>query len=290
MAIKIEMLRCFCTVAQTGNLNEAADRLGRTQSALSMTLRQLEEHLGKKLFEGERKNRLSPLGEQVFELAQKQLHQFDDTVQSIEMSARTPNALIRLVSVPSVAALTFPVVVSAMTEQHPHLRLELRDTDSRQVMDALANGTADIGIASGHFPLKGVQSEPLFEDSFGIVCASQHPLAKQEPRPSIEDVSKAPLIRNSLCDQIETPALQDAFDRAGLVIHNTHSLLAMVRTGKWITVLPRTVVQFMPDNLVFRTIDGLQASRQVHLYSRERTRHRDITQEIATVIRAIDWA
>ena len=48
MAIKIEMLRCFCTVAQTGNLTEAADRLGRTQSAVSMTLKQFESHLGKK--------------------------------------------------------------------------------------------------------------------------------------------------------------------------------------------------------------------------------------------------
>ena len=55
------MLRCFCTVAQTGNLAEASNRLGRTQSALSMTLKQFEDHLGKKLFEGERKNRLTPM-------------------------------------------------------------------------------------------------------------------------------------------------------------------------------------------------------------------------------------
>ncbi len=77
MSIKIEMLRCFCTVAQTGNLAEAADRLGRTQSAVSMTLKQLEDHLGKKLFEGERKTHLSPLGRQVFDLALKQVRQFD---------------------------------------------------------------------------------------------------------------------------------------------------------------------------------------------------------------------
>ena len=71
MAIKIEMLRCFCAVAQSGNLSEAADRLGRTQSAVSMMLKQFENHLGKKLFLGERKNHLTALGEQVLEMAQK---------------------------------------------------------------------------------------------------------------------------------------------------------------------------------------------------------------------------
>ena len=62
MTIKLELFRYFCAVAETGNLAEAADRLGRTQSALSMSLKQLEEHLGKKLFDGERKSQLSPLG------------------------------------------------------------------------------------------------------------------------------------------------------------------------------------------------------------------------------------
>lgn len=61
MAIKIEMLRCFATVAQTGNLAEAAAYLGRTQSAVSMTLKQLEENLGQRLFKSDRKNRLTPL-------------------------------------------------------------------------------------------------------------------------------------------------------------------------------------------------------------------------------------
>ena len=41
--IKIEMLRCFSAVARSGNLADAAARLGRTQSAVSMTLKQLED-------------------------------------------------------------------------------------------------------------------------------------------------------------------------------------------------------------------------------------------------------
>jgi len=63
--VKIETLIYFCVVAESGNLADAADQLGRTQAALSMSIKQLEAQLGKKLFDGERKSQLSPLGEQV---------------------------------------------------------------------------------------------------------------------------------------------------------------------------------------------------------------------------------
>ena len=63
MAIKIEMLRCFRAVADHGSLAEAARTLVRTPSAVSMMLKQFEEHVGAALFESARKSRLTPLGE-----------------------------------------------------------------------------------------------------------------------------------------------------------------------------------------------------------------------------------
>ena len=98
-----------------------------------MTLKHFESHLGKKLFVGERKNHLSALGEQVFEMSQKQVRQFDQTVQSIEAAAHSANGLIRIASVPSVAALVFPSVLEHMTRRFPGLKVELRDTDTQQV-------------------------------------------------------------------------------------------------------------------------------------------------------------
>ena len=61
MAIKLEMLRYFVEVAKTGNLSQAAERLGRSPSALSMMLKQFEEHLGAPLFETDRKSNLTLL-------------------------------------------------------------------------------------------------------------------------------------------------------------------------------------------------------------------------------------
>ena len=289
MTIKIEMLRCFATVAQTGNLAEAASRLGRTQSALSMTLKQLEQHLGQRLFESERKNRLTPLGEQVFELAQKQLQRFDTTVKAIETSAKSPRGLIRVASVPSVAGLVFPSVIRTMNHRYPDLNIELRDTDSRLVIDALVQGQADIGIASGQHELNGVRQSPLFSDRFGLICAPGHPLAQQTPTPTIQQVASAGFVRNNLCSLIETPEFQTAFADAKVTVHNTMSLVAMVRTGAWVSVLPQTVVQIMPSDLVFRPIADLSDQRHVSLFLRERSPYLHFIEELGQLITKFVW-
>lgn len=289
MAIKIEMLRCFCTVAQSGTLAEAAARLGRTQSAISMTLKQFEAHLGERLFETERKNRLTPVGAQVFELALKQLRQFESTVQAIETSARSPQGLIRIASIPSVAGLVFAPVSDVMTRRHPDLKLELRDADTAQVLDALVQGQADIGIGSGRHSLNNMRRTLLFRDRFGLISARDHPLAMQAAPPTINDVTANGFMRNNLCATIRTPEFQAAIATAPVTVHNTLSLVTMMRSRNWVTVLPQSVVQIMPRDLVFRPIEDLPEHRAVYLYVRERGPFAELVSAFETLISEFDW-
>ena len=289
MAIKIEMLRCFATVARTGNLAEAALRLGRTQSAVSMTLKQLEENLSQRLFESDRKNRLTTLGEQVLGLAQIQLKQFDYTIEAIETCARSPNGLIRIASIPSVAAQVFPSAIEALTARHPGLRVELRDTDTGQVLDALVRGQADIGIVSGRHALNDIRQATMFSDDYGLLCAPDHPLALQKQALTIDQISSAAFIRNRLLDLIETPAFQEAIAGSRIAVHNTMSLVAMVRTGTWVTVLPRSVVQFMSPDLAFRPIADLTDLREVSLLMREKPLFPQFSEELWQILIGFDW-
>lgn len=290
MSIKLETLRTFCTVAQTGNLAEAANRLGRTQSAVSMTLKHFEEHLGRKLFQGERKAQLSALGEQVFEQAVKQVREYDETIQGIESAAQSRHGQIRIASVPSVAAVVFPAVTDHMTRRFPGLKIELRDTHTAQILDALLTGRADIGIASGRHALNGVEAIPLFCDQFGLISSAEHPLALSPQQPTLEDVVTPRFVRNALCDLIQTPAFLEAVTKSDVTIQNTLSLIAMVQTGGWVTILPQTVTRFLPDGTVFRPIADLPDQRDVYLYIRTRTAHATITQDCAEFIQSRDWS
>ncbi len=284
MAIKIEMLRAFNHVAQTGNLSEAANRLGRTQSAISMTLKQLEDHLGEKLFEGERKNRLTPLGEQVFALAQQELQNFDATVRQIETSARSPSGLLRIASIPSTAGIMVPKAVEQLTDRHDGLKIDIRDTDTDMVIDSLVRGQADVGIASGQPNLNGVHTKVLFQDLFGLTCAPEHPLAQQKTIIGLADVLAANFMGNSLCRQIEHPDVAQALASTRLHAHNTISLIGMIQTGKWVTLLPQSVVQDLPGNLTFRAVADLRENRVVSTLVSQRSSQISFANEFVEIL------
>lgn len=286
MAIKIEMLRAFCAVAEAGNLTAAADRLGRTQSALSMTLKQLEAHLGRALFESDRKNRLTALGQQVFQQSQSQIRSFDTTVQSIELLARAPHGVLRVASVPSVAAFVFPELVGQITNAFPKVQVELRDCDTSQVLDSLTEGWADIGITSVHQVLNGVKSSGLFQDRFGLVVDRSHPLSKTEGPVSMDEVFGGAFISNDLCAQIDVDGFHERVRSVQLNVRDTQSLIALLQSGKWATVLPRTVTFLAPTSLVFREIKGLRVNRTVRLLSRDVTAFPEITEAACRVIKA----
>ena len=288
MPLKVENLRCFVEVAQCGSLSEAAYRLGRTQSALSMTLKQLEEHLGRKLFEGERKNKLSPFGEQVLDLASVQVRQFDLSVEAIEAAAASDHGLLRIVSIPSIAAMVFPKVLGHIRDRHPGLKVELRDADTLQVKSALMDGSADIGIASGRQKLNGVETQPMFQDRFGLVVSSSQRLMRQEAPVQIRQVFEEPFIRTELCDLIENDEVRAQTAQADFTIRNTQSLVSLIQTGEWTTILPEAVGGILPSGCSFRPIAGLDDVRDVSLYLKRDTRNADVVAGCAAFIEALD--
>ena len=285
--IKIEMLRSFSVVAEAGNLAEAANRLGRTQSAVSMTLKRLEEHLGRPLFESERKNRLTPLGQQVFVLAQKQLQQFDDTIDAIEVAADAPRGLLRIAAIPSASGLLLPGAIRTVLRRHPSMKIELRDMDSGQVVDALVHGQADLGIASGEPRLNDAVGSVLFEDAFGLICRVNHPFACRSTPPTLKEVVGPSFLRNNLSALIEDPVAQSVLSEAKVTVHNTHSLIAMVRTGSWVTLLPQTVARVFPSELSFVPLLDVQQKRPVSLLTRTSSQYPELTSEFAEIVRGL---
>lgn len=282
--IKIEMLRCFSIVAQTGNLAEAASRLGRTQSAVSMTLKQLEDEIGGRLFQGERKSNLTPLGEQIFALAQQQVQTFDTTVREMRASASSPKGLLRVASIPTATGYLVPQAAGDLAERHKGLKIDVRDADTDIVIDTLVRGQADVGIASGAPSLNGVTCETLFTDDYGLTCAADHPLAQLPQPTAFADTEGFAFVGNNLCRQIQHDGLQDAFANTRLHAHNTLSLIGILQTGKWFTILPRAVVQQLPGNLAFRHLSDLQATRTVSVLVSEKSSQISIAKEFVTLL------
>ena len=269
MAIKIDMLRVFRAVAETGSLAHAAEQLGRTPSALSMSLKGLEEHIGAALFETQRKSHLTPMGQHVLLEAQTELSHFDETISRIEKLAKAKSGLVRLAVTPSFAQVFLPPVLSRFQAEHPEVLIELRDMDSNAVLQEMSNDKADIAVAT--LPERpGFERKLLFADTFGVVCPRGHPLQNNWSNLTWSDLVGEPLISNGLCPQISDDEFAPLLAQSRMMVHNTASLLALVRAGLGITILPKLVLSPADQDLVFLPLTGSNAQRQVHLMHRPR--------------------
>ena len=85
--LRLEALRAFVEVADHGNIKDASERLFRTPSALSMTLKQIEDRLGCPLFETDRKSSLTEMGRFLHDQSVVLLRDYDRAMERIEAQA-----------------------------------------------------------------------------------------------------------------------------------------------------------------------------------------------------------
>lgn len=263
--IKLEMMRTFQTVAEKGSLNAAADVLGRTPSAISMTLSQLEDHVGAPLFETDRKNRLTPLGQLVLQESSRANEAFARSVDAIARHAVSTAGTVRLAVVPSATVTILPEIITDFRAQHPDVRLEISDVDSATVKQRVKMDYADIGIlsAAGHDSTTGV---PIFEDELGIVCQSGGPISTachQNRSISWSVMKREPLIANPLCEQVKYPVISELLLNCRLEARNTTALLSFVRAGLGATILPRSAIYPGTEGIDFWSPDDGIARRRL---------------------------
>ena len=253
MAIKLEMLRTFRIVAEQGSLTAASALLARTPSAVSMTLAQLEAHIGAPLFETDRKNRLTPLGQRVLEESSRATDAFTRSVEAIGRHAISTAGTVRIAVVPSAAITVLPGVIAAFRHIRPDVRLEISDVDSAAVRRRVKLDAADIGILSAttNDPADG---NVILEDDLGIVCRKDGPISQAVAEGltlSWTLLEREPLIANPLCRLVDHPCVPRLLEACNLEARNTTALLSFVRAGLGATILPRGAVQHQPDELAF---------------------------------------
>lgn len=240
--IKLESLRVFQVVADAQGLAEAAKVLSRTPAALSMTLRQLEDAFGARLFETERKSRLTPFGRFVLSQARRSVGTHERVVDEIARFARGEAGTLRLAAVPSVASRLLPPVIARLHACRGDLRVELRDIDSRAVVHSVLTGEVDVGLASAPIEPMPLIATPLLEDPFHVVCRRDDPLATSRAPLRWSDLRGRPFLANGLCDALDVSEARALVERARLRLRNVSSLFAFIEAGQGITVLPALAV------------------------------------------------
>lgn len=143
--LEIDLLRSFMAVASHLNFTKAAQSVSRTQSAVSLQIKRLEEIVGKPLFERTRQSvSITPTGEALKVYAKRILTANDTALSQIrhhEVEGR-----VRIGAPDDYAALVLPRILSIISKEHPRLQIEIVCENTPDLLNALNRSDLDIAI------------------------------------------------------------------------------------------------------------------------------------------------
>lgn len=181
--LDLRQLRHFVTVAQCGNFSLAAEQLSLTQSALSKSIRVMEQQLSTRLLDrGPNGTQLTLFGQRLLGYAQLMLSLADEAVDEIDALRGARRGSLRIGALPTALQSLVPDALLRFREKSPDVALFVQEGINETMLPELYNGRLDI-----IFTVK--PSEPLNDDfewrqvmnlDVSIVCGNQHPLAGAE--------------------------------------------------------------------------------------------------------------
>ncbi len=170
--LEIDVLRAFVTIADTGGITSAARRLNRTQSAISMRMRRLEDTLGRKvLCRNGNGIKLTQDGEALLRHARRMLELNEAAVS--ELAQPEMQGVVRLAFPDGYGASFLPGLLSEFARMHPRVQLEIDCAMTSDIEAALDEGRLDFGllVESEEHP----RNEPLWSEP--IVWAGSEKVA-----------------------------------------------------------------------------------------------------------------
>jgi DNA-binding transcriptional LysR family regulator len=249
--VNFKLLHVFVAIADHGSFRTAADVLHRSQSAVSMQIRQLEEQLSVPLFHRTtRRVRLTREGEQLLAFARRALLEWEMGLRQIREAADIQRGTLALACVPTVAAVRLPAALAAFQALHPGISVHLREQPGEELFEAVRNQQVDFAIGPDSPEYTDFAFSPIRRDPTWALAREGQGLDADGPI-SLAALARLPVLLNT-----RTAALRAALEReatlAGLaldvryeVVH-THTLIAFAAAGLGVAVLPEIA---MPDPL-----------------------------------------
>ncbi|MCG0288185.1 LysR family transcriptional regulator [Streptomyces sp. PSAA01] len=247
-------LEYFVAVADELHFGRAAARLSIAQPALSKAIRRIETRLGVPLFlRSSRHVELTPAGEALQEHGRHALNAVAAAVRSARRAVDT-QAHLRLVLKPGGDAGLLSGILAEYAHQPDARRVDILFSGPADRTDFLLDGRADVGLLYVPFDdLDGLDHETLHAEERVAIVPTAHRLA------GLASVRMADLEGETLPRWKGVPG----GDGTGPEVADVVQLLQMIKVGRMIGVLPRSLVEPLPPGLVGVPVSDAPLSRLV---------------------------
>ena len=177
MAVNLRDLSYFEAVAELGHLGQAAERLGRTQPALTKSIQRLEAAFGAPLFErAGRGIRLTAVGEVLQARARVLRGASEEAMREVADFAQGNAGHVRIGSGPIAADRVLPALCQLLLEEAPRTTIDITVGPSMELRQRLAEGGIDLLIGLVPMPDGAFETHPIFDDAVVVATSPGHPV------------------------------------------------------------------------------------------------------------------
>lgn len=173
MAFDLRSLRSFVAVASAGSISAAAESQHIAQPALSVQLKQLEEHLGAPLFERHARGvTLTAAGARFLVHAIGILRRVDVACEDVRSAIDEPSGRVSIALPQSVAKFVTVPLVQEVVRRWPKIRLQMVEMSTGYIPDQLLRGQIDIGVTFGVEDDVRMQFKHLIDEELVLVTST----------------------------------------------------------------------------------------------------------------------
>ncbi len=170
-------LKYFEVIAEEGNLGRAAERLHRTQPALTKCIDRLEESLGSRLFEKDgRGMRLTAAGRILAKRSRQMALMVEETAREMQDYAGGLQGTVRLGCVPTVAEHLMPTVFRQLLQEAPGITVKLTVAMNANLMRGLHDGELDLVLSPMQETDADIVWEKVAQDTMVVMASADHPV------------------------------------------------------------------------------------------------------------------
>jgi DNA-binding transcriptional LysR family regulator len=249
--MELRQIRSFLSVAETLHFGRTAELIHLSQPALSLQIRALEEEVGVRLFErNRRKTSLTAAGLAFRDDAAAAMSQLEEAIRRARLAANGQLGLLRIGFISTAGREIVPNILRQFRELNREVEFSLRNILTAEQLRMLETGALDIGflrLPIGEHPALDVVT--VHREPFVLVVPSSHKLAKRK-RAHLRELAGQDFV---MYERTHAPGFHDLIfgmlRDAGIVPNVSQTagemptLISLVDSGMGIAILPASAVK-----------------------------------------------
>ncbi len=288
--MEVHQLRYVVAVARTGSFSRAAGDCHISQPSLSQQVRKLEEELGERLFERDRRRtRLTSSGERFITRAARILDELAEAQREASETHTITRGQVSIGLLPTIAPDFLPPRVGEFTGRHPGVQVVIHEDTTSALASLVSSYEVDLAIAS--LPLRDAVFEivPLFAEELLLAVPPSHPLALKKSITARDLESSAfVLMKEGHCLGDQTLQFCHQSGLQPRVISRSaqvETIRRLVHAGLGISLVPKMAASHpAPGEPVYRSLRAPQPQRTIVAFW---NRRRPLSRAAAAFLEAL---